>query len=47
MMMPDDRTNPLRPAPDAHVLDTTDRSREEVLAAALDVVRSVLAGSGG
>jgi cytidylate kinase len=36
----DSRTNPLVPAPDAHVLDTTALSPEEVYAAALRLVSS-------
>jgi CMP/dCMP kinase len=35
----DARTNPFVPAPDAHVLDTTALSREEVLAEALTLVQ--------
>ena len=35
----DARTNPLEPAPDAVVLDTTGRSPDEVLSRALDLVR--------
>jgi cytidylate kinase len=40
----DRRTNPLEPAPDAHVLDSTRLSREEMLAEALRIVREALAG---
>jgi cytidylate kinase len=40
----DRRTNPLKPAPDAHVLDSTRLSREEVLAEALRIVRAALVG---
>jgi GTP-binding protein len=38
----DARTNPLIPAGDAHVLDTTGLSQEEVLERALDTVRAVI-----
>jgi cytidylate kinase len=40
----DRKTNPLEPAPDAHVLDSTRLGREEVLAEALRIVRAALAG---
>jgi cytidylate kinase len=40
----DRKTNPLEPAPDAHVLDSTRLGREEVLAQALRIVRAALAG---
>jgi cytidylate kinase len=40
----DRRTNPLEPAPDAHVLDSTRLKQEEVLAEALRIVREALAG---
>jgi cytidylate kinase len=39
----DRRTNPLEPAPDAHVIESTKLGREEVLAEALRVVREALA----
>jgi CMP/dCMP kinase len=42
----DGRTNPLVPAPDAHVLDTTALSREEVLAEALRLFEEAAGGSG-
>lgn len=42
----DHRTNPLEPAPDAHVLDSTRLTRHEVLAEALAIIRSAL-GDGG
>lgn len=35
----DARTNPLEPAPDAHVLETSNMDRDEVLRRALDLVR--------
>ncbi len=40
----DRKTNPLEPAPDAHVRDSTRLGREEVLAEALRIVRAALAG---
>ncbi len=43
----DARTNPFVPAPDAHVLDTTALSREEVLAEALALVEAAGLGSTG
>jgi cytidylate kinase len=39
----DARTNPLVPAPDAHLIDTTDRDPEAVLAEVLDLVRAARA----
>lgn len=36
----DARTNPLVPAPDAHLVDTTDRDPDEVLAEVLGLVRA-------
>ncbi len=39
----DRRTNPLEPASDAHVLDSTRLGREEVLAEALRIIRAALA----
>jgi cytidylate kinase len=38
----DRQTNPLEPAPDAHVLDSTRLGKEEVFAEALRIVRDVL-----
>lgn len=40
----DRQTNPLEPAPDAHVLDSSRLSREEVLAETLRIVRAAPAG---
>lgn len=42
----DARTNPLEPAPDAHVLDTTRLDREAMLAEALRLVEEVRSGAG-
>jgi cytidylate kinase len=40
----DRQTNPLEPAPDAHVLESTKLGREEVFAEALRIVRDTLEG---
>src|SRR5205085_2375150 len=42
----DRQTNPLIPAPDAHVIDSTRLGRDEVLAEAIRVVRRRLGSTG-
>jgi cytidylate kinase len=43
----DARTNPLVPAPDAHLLDTTALGQEQVLEAAAALVATAIAATGG